>query len=371
MATSENAAGIAANPAPWSMAGMNATTPPPSRPPGESAGETAAGKAAATTAAPTAAGPTAAPTAAPTAGAAAGLAAAPPVLVALTAILMGCVLDAFVKHLAMTYTAVLVAAGRYAFGTVVSGAALLAARHPLPPPPVLKAHAIRTVATTASAVLLFHAFSILPLAEATVIVFCAPLLIAPLARWLLGEQLRRMAVAALAVGFVGVLVTVQGAPLDAAGGRRLEGILAGLAASALYALSIVLLRQVAQRDSALMTAFLGNLFPAVYLILPAAFLGVVPTAADLPWFAATGLFGFLLWFFLSRAYGRASAQTLAVTEYTALIWSALFGFVFFHETPRWEVGAGAVIICGAVAFATWDGARTKRAAAAASGIVNP
>jgi S-adenosylmethionine uptake transporter len=253
----------------------------------------------------------------------------------------------------------------------VSGAALLAARRRLPPPSVLKAHAIRTVATTGSAVLLFHAFSILPLAEATVIIFCAPLMIAPLAHWLLGEKLRRMAAIALAICFVGVLVTVQGAPLDAAGGRRLEGILAGLGASVLYALSIVLLRQVAQRDSALVTAFLGNFFPAVYLILPAVFLGVVPATGDLPWFALTGVFGFLLWFLLSRAYCRASAQSLAATEYTALIWSALLGFVFFHETPRWEVWAGAAIICCAVAVATWDGLRAKRVAEAAPGIVQP
>ncbi|MEP7211158.1 MAG: DMT family transporter [Alphaproteobacteria bacterium] len=327
------------------MAGMSATPPPPPLPPGES------------------------PAASP--GKASGLAGAPPLLVAMAAVLMGCLLDAFVKHLAATYTAVLVACGRYIFGTAVSGATLLAARRRLPPPSVLKAHAIRTIATTISAVLLFHAFSILPLAEATVIIFCAPLMIAPLARWLLGEKLRRMAVIALAIGFVGVLVTVQGAPLNAADGRRLEGILSGLGASVLYALAIVLLRQVAQRDSALVTAFLGNLFPAIYLMIPTILLGVVPATGDLPWFALTGVFGFLLWFLLSRAYGRASAQTLAVTEYTALIWSALLGFVFFHETPRWQVWAGAVIICCAVAFATWDGSRAKRAAELSSDIVIP
>lgn len=296
---------------------------------------------------------------------------ASPVLVAMVAIFTGCVLDAFVKHLAATYTAVLVACGRYVFGSAVSGAALLAARRKPPPLEVLRAHAVRTVATTISAVLLFHAFSILPLAEATVIIFSAPLMIAPLARWLLGEKLRRMAMVALAAGFIGVLVTVQGAPLDAADGRRLEGIASGVGAAVLYAVSIVLLRQVAQRDSALVTAFLGNLFPALYLIGPALLLGVAPAPADLPWFAATGVFGFLLWFLLSRAYGRASAQSLAATEYTALIWSALFGFVFFDEQPRWEVWLGAAIICGAVAFATWDGARTRRAGAAASGIVSP
>ena len=98
--------------------------------------------------------------------------------------------------------------------------------------------------------LFFHSLGILQLAEAAVLIFCAPLLIAPLAGIVLGERCRPMALLAIPIGFLGVLVTVVGAPA-ASSPRHLEGVLAGLAAALLYSLSIVLLRQLAQRADAL------------------------------------------------------------------------------------------------------------------------
>ncbi len=287
---------------------------------------------------------------------------APPIGLALVGVFMGCLLDAMIKHLGASYTAVLIGFMRYCFGTVFAGLAVFCLRKPIPGGARLRAHAIRAVALAGSAVLFFHALTVLPIAEATILIFCAPLMIAPLARWLLKEKLRRTAMGALALGFIGVLVTVQGEPLSGENARRLEGILAGLGAAVLYALSIVQLRQLAQRDDALVTAFLGNVFPALYLLVPALLLGVAPAPSDLPAFAFTGLAGFGLWFMLTHAYARAPAQRLAATEYTALIWSALLGFYFFQEIPRWQVWAGAMVIIVAVTISAWDGHRADRIA---------
>lgn len=282
---------------------------------------------------------------------------APPIVLALVGIFMGCVMDAVIKHLGQNYSAVLVAFWRYAFGTLVSGALVLALRKHLPDGAGLRRHAVRAVASTCSAVLFFHSLTVLPIAEATVLIFCAPLMIAPLARWILGEKFRRMAVWGLVIGFIGMLITVQGEDMSTMDARRLEGILSGVGASVLYALSVVLLRQLAQKDDAIVTAFLGNIFPALYLIVPAMFFGFFPLPADIPAFAFTGLAGFLLWLMLTQAYARAPAQSLAVAEYSALIWSALLGFFFFSEIPRWQVWIGALVIVVAVMLSAWDGRR--------------
>jgi S-adenosylmethionine uptake transporter len=287
-----------------------------------------------------------------------GLFRAPPIVLALAGIFMGCVMDAVIKHLGASYSAVLVAFWRYAFGTIVSGALVLALRKHLPDGAGLRRHAVRAIASTCSAVLFFHCLTVLPIAEATVLIFCAPLLIAPLARWILGEKFRRMAVWALVVGFIGMLITVQGEDMAAMDARRIEGILAGAGAAGLYALSLVLLRQLAQKDDAIVTAFLGNIFPALYLVIPAMFFGFFPIPADLPTFAFTGLAGFILWLMLTQAYARAPAQSLAVAEYSALIWSALLGYFFFSEIPRWQVWSGALVIVAAVMLSAWDGRRT-------------
>jgi S-adenosylmethionine uptake transporter len=285
----------------------------------------------------------------------------PPLILALVAIFMGSALDGFIKHLGAGYAAAVVACWRYCFGTVFSGTVLIAMKRKLPDGRTLRGHAIRAVASTISAVLFFHSLVILPIAEATVLMFCAPLVVAPLARLLLNEKLKHMAVLAIVVGFIGVVVTVQGEPLSSDNSRRLEGVLSGVGGAVLYALSIVLLRQLAQKNDAIVTAFLGNAFPALYLLVPALIIGPLPALSDIPAFAATGLFGFLLWFLLTIAYSRAPAQRLTPTEYTALIWSALIGYLFFDESPRWQVYAGAVIICAAVALAAWNDRRAKLA----------
>jgi S-adenosylmethionine uptake transporter len=283
---------------------------------------------------------------------------APPIVLALVGIFMGCIMDAVIKHLGASYSAVVVAFWRYAFGTLVSGALVLALRRQLPDGAGLRRHAVRAVASTASAVLFFHCLTVLPIAEATVLIFCAPLMIAPLARWILGERFRRMAVWALVIGFIGMLVTVQGEDMSAMDARRLEGIISGIGASVLYALSVVLLRQVAQKDDAIVTAFLGNIFPTIYLIIPAIIVGIFPIISDIPIFFFTGFAGFILWLMLTQAYARAPAQSLAVAEYSALVWSALLGYVFFSEIPRWQVWIGALVIVAAVMLSAWDGRRS-------------
>ena len=287
------------------------------------------------------------------------LANAPPLALAVTGVLLGCVMDAMVKQLGFTYGVVLIATARYVFGSLFAGAAVLALNTRLPDLAGMKRHALRAVVITACSLLFFNCLTILPIAEATVLVFCAPLMISPLARWILGETMRPAATAALVVGFIGVLVTVQGAESAVDTARRVEGIASGIAAAALYALSMVLLRQLSRKDDAVAVAFLSNLFPMIYLLPVAIAMGAAPMAADLPLFALTGATGFAMWFMLTSAYSRSQAQNVAAAEYTALIWSALLGYVFFAEVPRWQVWAGAAVVVAAVMMSAWDARRRK------------
>ncbi len=101
-------------------------------------------------------------------------------------------------------------------------------------------------------------------------------------------------------------------------------------------------------------------FPAAYLLVPALMLGGSPMLVDMPLFVVAGATGFLLWFLLTQAYARAPAQSLAAAEYTGLIWSALLGYFFFAEVPRWQVWIGAGVIIAAVMLSAWDSRRKPR-----------
>ena len=74
-----------------------------------------------------------------------------PLALAMIGVAMGCVLDATIKHLGVAYTAVLIATVRYLFGTMFSGATVLALKRKLPDAAGLRRHALRSVAVTGSA----------------------------------------------------------------------------------------------------------------------------------------------------------------------------------------------------------------------------
>ena len=54
---------------------------------------------------------------------------------------------------------------------------------------------------------------------------------------------------------------------------------------------------------------------------------------------------------LSQAYRLAPANRVATFEYTGIIWSPLWGFLFFAEVPRSATVIGAALIIGAGLFA--------------------
>ena len=58
---------------------------------------------------------------------------------------------------------------------------------------------------------------------------------------------------------------------------------------------------------------------------------------------------------LSWAYARAEAQILIPVEYTAFVWAAFFGWLFFAEPVTWPVLLGTALIVGGSLIA----ARTK------------
>ena len=53
---------------------------------------------------------------------------------------------------------------------------------------------------------------------------------------------------------------------------------------------------------------------------------------------------------LTNAYRMADANLVTVFEYTGMIWSPLWGFLFFNEIPRWTtlMGLGLILVAGLI-----------------------
>lgn len=288
-----------------------------------------------------------------------------PIFLVCLGVMFGCGVDAVMKHIMLGGNSVITATSwRYIAGAGIMIAAFIATRRPMPGLPAIRFHAARSLAQVISAFGFFYALTQIALAEAVVMGFTAALMIAPIARVVLGEKMSPITIGASLIGFAGAALAATaettGAPAD---GNRLYGICAILVAAVLYALNIVLLRLRSKEEDSLTLVTFMNVFPALFL-LPFLLLFSDPLPRSESWGAVlfVAFLGIGIWSLMTLAYARAAAQTLAPFEYTGLIWSALFGYAFFQEIPGWRVYAGAAIIiaaCLVVAFETHFVARRE------------
>ena len=276
-----------------------------------------------------------------------------PVAVAALAIALFVAMDASMKSVTLVigvYNAML---WRALTGLAGSGAIWLAVRPPWPAPATMRIHLIRGGVTTVMALAWFWGIARLPLAEAIALSFIAPLIALYLAAAVLGELIGRAAIGGSLLGFVGVLVIVltrANAPMIADG---LAGAAAILASAVLYAFNIVLMRKQALIAKPVEVAFFQNLVVAGMLVCAAPFLAEAPPSGQVPGILLSAALALASSLMFAWAYRRAEAQALAPVEYTALIWGALFGLLFFGE----EVGPATLVGAVLIVAGCWIAAR--------------
>lgn len=276
---------------------------------------------------------------------------------------MGSGIDALVKGIAPNAGLHHLLAWRFLFGGLIAFSIFRAQKRPAPKPEAIRFHTMRGLVQLSCAFLFFYALMHLPLAEATTIGFTAALMVPGVAWVLLKEPITKVAAAATFIGFAGAALAISATPQGTVEtSQRPLALAACFIAAFLYALVLVLLRMRATKEDATTIAMFTNVVPAIAL-LPVTFgLFGPPSWSDLPWFVMFGVFGYSVWYLMTLAYARTSAQRLAPLEYTALIWSGLFGALFFAEIPGWRTWTGASIIivaCLLVAFE--DRFATRRA----------
>jgi S-adenosylmethionine uptake transporter len=217
-----------------------------------------------------------------------------------------------------------------------------------------RAHGVRGFVIAGCATTFFWALTVLPLAEAVTLSFIYPLLVPFVARLILGEPLRVSSVAAAVVGFLGVLLAMQGAPSQAESPQHMLGVAAVLTSAALFSLAMVLLRARAKIDGAPIVGLMTSVIPAMIVAAPAIAVSSPPTWGDWPGFLLLGALAAVFMYLMAAAYARAEAQQLAPIHYSELIWASVIGYVIFHETPRPQIFFGAALIIGACLFAAYD-----------------
>ncbi len=267
-----------------------------------------------------------------------------PFLVATLSIAGFSCMDAMMKELSTLLGAYNAMLWRTPFAISITLFGLLWRGRHWPNGAVLKLHVLRGVIVTIMGFLFFWGLTRVPLAEAIALSFVAPLIALYLAAVLLHEQVGREAVLASLLGFVGVLVIVWGR-LGAEYEREVVlGIVAILLSALLYAYNLILQRRQSLVASPIEIAFFQNLTVAVLLLLVAPLFASPPPMAELPALALAAMLSVGSLMLVAWAYARAEARLLIPVEYSAFIWAAILGWLFFNETVTWLTVAGTGLI---------------------------
>ena len=275
-------------------------------------------------------------------------------------------MDALMKGLSIASGAYSAVLWRSIAGVALLGPVFVVKRRPWPTRAALNLHWWRGLTAGASVVLFFWGLVRVTMAQGVALTFLAPLIALYLAAAMLGERIRRSAIWGSAVASLGVLAIAAGEIEGQASTAHVLGSLAILAASLLYAVSLILLRRQAQVADSLEVALFTSVVLGGVLLLGAPWFSGLPSAAELPRIAAAAVLGSISAVLLAWAYARAEAQVLVPVEYTAFIWSGLLGYwVFGERVSLYTLAGAALIIAGcvvAVRAAAGPGPQTEAAA---------
>jgi drug/metabolite transporter (DMT)-like permease len=223
----------------------------------------------------------------------------------------------------------------------------------------IDAHARRSISGVMSMFCNFTAFALLPIAEATTLGFAQPLFLVVLAALILHERVYVYRWSAVVVGFIGVLIVV-GPYFDLSEAERLLGALLAIAGAALSAVAMIFLRRMSSHEHSLTIAFYFMVTTTAVSAVTIFWGWKMLTAPEIAALVLCGCAGGIGQIFLSFSYRYAEVSALAPFDYTALIWAAAIGYLFFGELPMLQAWIGAAIIVVAGLFIIWREHRLGR-----------
>jgi S-adenosylmethionine uptake transporter len=272
-----------------------------------------------------------------------------PFAVATAGIATFSLMDAVMKDLALGLGAYNAVIWRNSLGALLMGLIFIGTRQKWPEIRLLKIHLWRSIMVAVMAVSFFWSLTKLPLAEAIGLSFIAPVIALYLAAVMLGETIGREAIWASLAGLVGVGIIMAGRLSGHYTTGHLWGAAAVLFSAVVFAYNLILARQQAQLAGPIEIAFFQNLFVAVTLSFAAPWLLQPFSVGHAPMLGAAAVLAIISLLLLSWAYARAEAQILIPVEYTAFVWAAFFGWLFFSEPVTLPVLLGtALIVCGSL-----------------------
>lgn len=200
---------------------------------------------------------------------------------------------------------------------------------------------------------MFGVVQMLPLAEATVLGFTAPVFAVMLSAVLLREHVGPWRWSAVVMGLAGIVVIAGPGTGPGGGDLPVAGLAVGVLAAFMVALVSIQLRDLGRTEEPLTIVFY---FSAMSLPLLAPFLfftGVHHDALGWLMLGGIGMAGLVAQLLMTAAlrYGRVSS--VIVMDYSQFGWATLWGWIVFDHLPPHTTWIGAPIVIAAGLIIAW------------------
>ncbi|WP_205340216.1 DMT family transporter [Denitrificimonas caeni] len=203
----------------------------------------------------------------------------------------------------------------------------------------LKSHLMRTSYGLAAMYCFFYAIAHLPLADAMVFTYSAPVFTPIIAYLWLKEPLTRRMLAFSLLGLIGVILVAK--PSDALFSNL---SLVGLAASLLAATAFVSIREMSDTEPAYRMVFYFALFSSLISAVPLLWAWQPLSSEQLLLLCAAGLVAALAQIIMSRAYSLAPPGLIGPVAYLAIVFAGVLSLLRWGEVPDLTSIFGAVLI---------------------------
>ncbi len=214
----------------------------------------------------------------------------------------------------------------------------------------------RSICQLMSTYMYFNGVKYLPLAKAASISFTAPFIVTLLAWPMLRERVSAYRFAAVAVGFLGVLVVIR------PGSEMFQwASLLLLGSSTCYAFYQIFTRRVAGHDSPETSMVYSALVGTVVLsaVVPFRWTPIL-SWQDGGLMIGLGILGGLGHYCIARALTYAPANVIAPFGYWQMVGSIAVGYLISGAWPDASVWVGATIIISAGLYIGWRETRERR-----------
>lgn len=204
------------------------------------------------------------------------------------------------------------------------------------------AHLLRALTGLAAMYCFFYALGRLPLAEAVLLNYSAPLFI-PLAALLwVGEGFSRTLWWPIAIGFIGI-----GLILKPGMGLFTPTALIGLAAGILSALAMAGIRRLTSTEPAVRIVFYFSLTATLVSAVPLLWAWQTPAPELWLKLLAVGVLASGAQILMTRAYAQAPAAQVGPFSYGIVVFAGLFGWTFWGELPDLVSLSGVLLVIAA------------------------